>query len=107
MDVNFDLRPKSGELRPQHNTPGESTTRENVLEFDPNEYTLVNIRIETVQYGKYDGKAAALIVLRFIFKFRPGYRRIRNFHVEIEFNRHGPSDTVNAASFPKVTNLAP
>jgi hypothetical protein len=107
MDINFKLRPKDGQLRPQHNRLGESTTRENVLEFDPNDYTLANIRIETVQYGMHDGKAAALIVLRFIFKYRPGFKRIRSFHVNVEFSSCRASDTIHPVSFPKVVHLAP
>jgi hypothetical protein len=68
---------------------------------------LVNIRIETVQYGIHDGKAAALIVLRFIFKYRPGFKRIRSFHVNVEFSSCRASDSTQPASFPKVANLAP
>lgn len=107
MDINVELRPKSGELRPQHNTPGEYTTRENVLEFDPDDSTLVNIRIETVQYGLYEGKAAALIVLQFIIQYRQGFKRIRSFNVNVEFSNSPKSDTSVPTSFPRVADLAP
>jgi len=106
MEIEIELRPKSGELRPQHNKLGEPSTRANILEFDPNQHTLVNIRLETVQYGKYDGKAAALILLRFIIKFRYGYKRLRSFHVDIEFNEHGTTQNRNSEP-PKVISLGP
>ncbi|KAF2265436.1 hypothetical protein CC78DRAFT_567651 [Lojkania enalia] len=103
MDFSLELRPSSGELRPQHNEPGQLSTRDNAVEYDPDEYTLVNIRIDSVQYGAFDGQPSALILMRFIFKFRPGSRRIRNFHVNIEFRK--PNATT--ASHPKVLRLAP
>jgi hypothetical protein len=104
MEFSLDLQPKAGQLRPQHNPPSESSTRENALEYDPDEKTLVNVRIDTVQYGFYSGNPAAFIILRFIIKFRPAYKRIRNFHVNIEFRKQsGSGDT----SHPKVIKLAP
>jgi hypothetical protein len=106
MEIDIELRSKSGELKPQHNKSGEPSTRANILEFDPNQYTLVNIRLETVQYGKYDGKAAVLILLRFIIKFRYGHKRLRSFHVEIEFNGHGITQNQKSEP-PKVIGLAP
>jgi hypothetical protein len=74
MDFSIELQSSAGELRPQHNKPGETSTRENALEYDPDECTLINIRIETAQYGVYDGEAAALIIFRFYFKFRTGFQ---------------------------------
>jgi len=107
MEINLELHTKSGELKPQHNHPGEPITRDNVLEFDPNEYTLVNVRMETVQYGLFDTKPAALIILRFIVKFRSGYKRIRNFHINIEFSKDSASAAANTMPHPKVMKLAP
>ncbi|KAF4627853.1 hypothetical protein G7Y89_g10297 [Cudoniella acicularis] len=105
MEFSLELQPKAGQLRPQHNHPGESSTRENALEYDPDEKTLVNVRIDTVQYGLDNGKPAALIILRFIFKFRPAYKRIRNFHVNIEFRKQSGSG--ENTPHPKVIKLAP
>ncbi|KAH6702858.1 hypothetical protein DL95DRAFT_391240 [Leptodontidium sp. 2 PMI_412] len=105
MDFLLDLQPKAGQLRPQHNPPGESSTRENALEYDPDDKTLVNVRIDTVQYGLHSGNPAALIILRFIFKFRPASKRIRNFHINIEFRKH--SESGETTSHPKVIKLAP
>ena len=107
MEFVLDLQPKTGELRPQHNEPGKSSTRENALEYDPDEYTLINVRIDTVQYGLYDGKPAALIIFRFIIKFRPGSRRIKNFHINIEFRKQGTSADGETSSHPMVMQLAP
>lgn len=115
MDVTVALRPKTGELRPQKNPPGFSGTRDNALEYDPDDYTLVNIRTESVQYGKYAGQPAALIILRFIVRFRPGNKRLRSFHVSIEFSHPAPdsetgSDGVAAGGIqaqPKVLAFAP
>jgi len=106
MDIEIELRPKHGELRPQYNPPGGPATRENILEFDPNSHTLVNIRRETVQYGTVEGNPAALIILRFIIKFRTGHKRLRSFHVEIDFHEHGapPTSKVNRT---RVIALAP
>ncbi|PVF95459.1 hypothetical protein CPB86DRAFT_817188 [Serendipita vermifera] len=92
MDIVLELRPKDGELKFQRNDPDSTATRENAVEVDPNPYTLANIRIETVQYGQYDGKPAALLLLRFIFKYRPGFARIRSFHVDIEFGKYDSGD---------------
>jgi hypothetical protein len=105
MEFSLELHTKAGQLRPQHNEPGSSSTRENALEYDPNSKTLINIRIDTVQYGLYDGKPAALILLRFIFKFRPASKRIRNFNVRIEF--HKQSKSAPDTPHPKVIKLAP
>ena len=105
MDFLLDLQPKAGQLRPQHNPPGESSTRENALEYDPDDKTLVNVRIDTVQYGLHSGNPAALIILRFIFKFRPASKRIRNFHINIEFRKHSGSG--ETTSHPTVIKLAP
>ncbi|KAH7140412.1 hypothetical protein B0J13DRAFT_557647 [Dactylonectria estremocensis] len=112
MEVSIALRPKSGELRPQHNESNSTLTRDNVLEYDPDDYTLVNIRTETVQYGQYDGRPAALIILRFIVKFRPGNKRLRSFHVNIEFQRCGDMDDAGTegsdrSGILKVAVLAP
>jgi len=112
MEVSIPLRPKGGELRPQHNKPNSTDTRENVLEYDPDDYTLVNIRTETAQYGQYDGKPAALIILRFIVKFRPGNKRLRSFHVNIEFERcadavGGGTGGPDQTETPTVVVLAP
>ena len=107
MEFVLDLQAKAGELRPQHNEPGQSSTRENALEYDPNEYTLINLRIDTVQYGLYEGEPAALIIFRFIIKFRLGSRRIRNFHVNIEFRKQGTRGEGESSSHPKVMQLAP
>jgi hypothetical protein len=107
MEFDLDFQPKAGELKPQHNKPGEFTTRENALEYDPDEYTMINVRIDTVQYGAYDGKPAALIIFRFIIKFRQGSRRIRNFHVNIEFRKQGTYEGNATASHPVVIQHAP
>ena len=107
MDITVALRPKSGELRPQHNHPNTAATRENVLEYDPNDYTLVNIRTETVQYGKHNGQAAALIVLRCTVKFRPGHKRLRSFNVNIEFGTAECAGADASPSMPKIARLAP
>jgi hypothetical protein len=107
MEFTLDLQPKAGELRPQHNQPGEPGTRENALEYDPDEKTLVNVRIDTVQYGLYDGNQAALILLRFIIKFRPASKRIKNFHINIEFRKQSTSENGENTSHPKVIKLAP
>jgi hypothetical protein len=107
MEFDLDMQPRSGELRPQHNEPGSSATRENALEYDPNPSTLINVRIDTVQYGLYDSKPAVLIILRFIFKFRAGSKRIRNFHINIEFRNLGGAGHGAASSHPKVMQLAP
>jgi hypothetical protein len=103
MEITLNLQPQTGELRPQHNGLGRSSTRENVLEYDPDEHTLVNIRTDSVQYGTFDGQPAALVIFRFIFKFRPGFRRIRNFHVNVEFRKQNAT----TASHPKVLRFAP
>jgi len=102
MDITIPLQPNSGELRPQHNPPGFSGTRENALEHDPDDTTMVNIRVETIQYGKYAGQPAALIILRFIARFRPGIKRLRSFHISIEY-RHD----AEGVEQPKVVALAP
>lgn len=107
MDFVLDLQPQTGELRPQHNEPGKSSTRENAVEYDPDEHTLINVRIDTVQYGLYDGKPAALIIFRFIIKFRPGSRRIKNFHINIEFRKQVTSGEGETSSHPTVMRLAP
>jgi len=113
MDIFVPLRPKADELGPRRNPPGAATTRDNVLEYDPDVYTLVNIRTETVQYGKYGGNFAALITLRFIIKFRPGHRRLRSFHVSIEFGNHETTDQTDnhkersPLELPRVRALAP
>lgn len=106
MDFSLDLEPKAGQLRPQHNQPGESSTRENALEYDPDERTLVNVRIDTVQYGTYDGKTAALILLHFKVKFRLA-KRIRNFHINIEFQNQSDNESGESKPHPKVIMLAP
>jgi hypothetical protein len=105
MEFHLELQPRSGELRPLHNEPGSSATRENALEYDPDPTTLINVRIDTVQYGHYGGKPAVLIILRLIFKFRAGSKRIRNFHINIEFRNLGEAGA--ASSHPKVMQLAP
>ena len=107
MDFSIELQSSAGELRPQHNNPGETSTRENALEYDPDECTLINVRIETAQYGVYDGEAAALIIFRFHFKFRTGSRRIRNFNVQIDFRGNGTNAGVPGTSHPKIKTLAP
>ncbi|KAI9865742.1 MAG: hypothetical protein M1824_000002 [Vezdaea acicularis] len=107
MDIGFELRPKSGELRPQHNVTGGPATRENMAEVEINEYTHVNARLETVQYGLYDGKPAALIILKFIFKYRPGLSRIRGFHVDIEFSKLERADGTAASPSPQIVKIAP
>lgn len=103
MEFTLNLQPETGELRPQRNGPGQSSTRENALEYDPDEYTLVNIRIDSVQYGTFDSNPAALIMIRFILKYRPGSRRIRNFHVKIEFRKQNAATAIH----PKVLRFAP
>lgn len=116
MEVTIPLSPKSGELRPQHNAANSSATRTNVLEYDPDDYTLVNIRADTVQYGTFDGEPAALIVLRFIVKFRPGNKRLRSFHVTIQFRPPTvaaaasgtmPAPAPTSTPWPRVIALAP
>jgi hypothetical protein len=107
MEVKIQLQPKAGELGPQHNPPGSSGTRENILEFDPNENTFVSIRAETVEYGLYDGKPAALIILKFVVRFRLGYNRLRSFHIDIAFEKHGDSRNDPAIKQPRVVTLAP
>jgi len=111
MDVAIALHPKTGELRPQHNPPGFVGTRDNALEYDPDDYTIVNIRTESVQYGKYAGCSAALIILRFIVRFRPGNKRLRSFHVRIEFSQAAETEADGFVAGidvqPKVLALAP
>jgi hypothetical protein len=107
MEFDLELQPRSGELRPLHNELGSSATRENALEYDPDPTTLINVRIDTVQYGLYGGKPAVLIILRFIFKFRAGSKRIRNFHINIEFRNLGGAGHGAVSYHPKVMQLAP
>lgn len=104
MDFELQLEARPGELKVLHNEAGSSATRLNALEYDPNPRTLINVRIETVQYGSYDGSPAALIVLKFIVRFRPGSRRIKNFHVEIKFSNQ--TETAGSPS-PAVLKLKP
>lgn len=106
MEFSLNLEPKAGQLRPQHNQPGESGTRENALEYDPDERTLVNVRIDTVQYGIYDEMPAALILLHFKVKFRPA-KRIRNFHINLEFRNQSDNESGEIKSHPRVIKLAP
>ncbi|KAK4456562.1 hypothetical protein QBC42DRAFT_281008 [Cladorrhinum samala] len=109
MEVTIPLHPKSGELRPMRNPPGFTGTREKALEYDPDDYTVVNVYVDTVQYGKYSGHASvALIILRFTVRFRPGNKRLRSFHIDIEFSRlHGEEDNNDMDPAPKVLALAP
>ena len=102
MEISLDLQTQAGQLRPQHNAPGSTSTRENALEYDPDNKTLINIRIDTVQYGLYDGQPAALILVRFIFKFRPASKRIKNFNIRFEFHPQEAS-----GQYPVVRSLAP
>jgi len=104
MDFDVQLVPRTGELKTLHNEVGEPSTRQNALEYDPDPYTLINVRIDTVQYGTYDSEPAALIVFRFIARFRSGSRRIRSFHLRIEF--HNQAEVAGAAA-PKVRTLKP
>ena len=104
MDICLELKPKQGELRPQKNNPGQHITRENVAEYDPDESTLLNIRMETAQYGLYEAQPAILIVLRFIVKFRGGNRRIRSFNVNVEFSNHSDVEQIPS---PSVKAFAP
>ncbi|KAM5361693.1 hypothetical protein ACJA88_014361 [Fusarium oxysporum] len=112
MELSIPLHPKSGELRPQHNQSNSAFTRDNVLEHNPDDYTLVNIRTETVQYGQHYGRPAALIILRFIVKFRPGNKRLRSFNIKIEFQRYSnpggdSTNRTDRVGIPTVAVLAP
>lgn len=104
--MNFDLQlvPRTSELGRLKNEAGDSSTRPNALEYDPDPTTLVNVRIDTVQYGAYGDQPAALIIFRFIARFRSGWKRIRKFHLRIEFHNQAPG---YGAAAPKVLVLKP
>lgn len=104
MEFDLRLEPRSNELKILHNEAGDASTRENALEYDPNPFTLINVRIETVQYSTYNGDPAALIVFRFIARFRSGFRRIRNFHLRTEFNNQ---DLLANVPAPKIRRFRP
>ncbi|TVY69096.1 hypothetical protein Focb16_v000050 [Fusarium oxysporum f. sp. cubense] len=101
-----------GELRPQHNHSNSAFTRDNVLEHNPDDYTLVNVRTKTVQYGQHYGRPAALIIFRFIVKLRPGNKRLRSFNTKIEFQKYSDpgvdsTNRTDRVGIPTVAALAP
>lgn len=106
MELDIELRPPSGELAIQRNSATDPENRENIHENEPDNFTLLNIRLEKAQYGQYSGQAACLLVFRFLFKFRAGSARIKKFHIRITF-RKLPSDGSSAEPPLRVMSIAP